>query len=305
MAPLQLPSIAFERFARGYAHGRMLKPEGMCDIICAIKNSKEKPVRNKDFFRNTRFFILDMDGTFYLGDKLIDGAAEFIDTLIKSGKDYCFFSNNSSNNVESCLEKLARTGFKTTSDRIVISSHVAADYLNSNHPGQSVFLLGNEKLTADFAAAGINLTQENPDIVALGFDTTLTYEKIRAAAQYLAKGAFYIATHPDLNCPVEGGFMPDTGSMIELFAASTGKRPLVLGKPSAFTVDYLTKKLGCARGELAFVGDRLETDIAIGADHQIPCVLVLSGVTTPEMYAASNIKADIVTQKLSDLREYL
>lgn len=262
-------------------------------------------MHNKEIFQNTRFFILDMDGTFYLGDRLIDGAAEFIDTLVKSGKDYCFFSNNSSNNVDSCLEKLARTGFKTTPDRIVISSHIAADYLNTSHPGKTVYLLGNEKLTSDFTAAGIRLTREDPDIVALGFDTTLTYEKIRAAAKYIAGGAFYIATHPDLNCPVEGGFMPDTGSMIELFAASTGKRPLVLGKPSAFTVDYLTKKLGCSRGELAFVGDRLETDIAIGADHQIPCVLVLSGVTTPEMYAASRIKADIVTQKLSDLTEYL
>ncbi|HOU09615.1 MAG TPA: HAD-IIA family hydrolase [Clostridiales bacterium] len=262
-------------------------------------------MQNKEIFRKTRFFVLDMDGTFYLGDRLIDGAADFVDTLKASGKDYCFFSNNSSNNVESCLQKLERAGFKTTPDRIVISSHVAADYLNTRHPGQTVFLLGNEKLTADFIAAGIPLTLENPDVVVLGFDTTLTYEKIRAAAQYIQQGAFFIATHPDLNCPVEGGFIPDTGSMIELFAASTGKRPLVLGKPTAFTVDYLTKKLGCERDELAFVGDRLETDIAIGADHHIPCVLVLSGITTNEMYAASPIRADIVTPKLADLRKYL
>jgi len=292
------------RWCLAGTHGKVLKRQHVCDIITAIKNSKEHTVRNKEFFKNTRFFILDMDGTFYLGDRLIDGAAAFIDTLENAGKDYCFFSNNSSNNVESCMEKLARTGFHASPDKIIISSHVAADYLNKSPPGQSVFLLGNEKLTADFIAAGIKLTQERPDTVVLGFDTTLTYEKIRKAAQYIKDGAFYLATHPDLNCPVEGGFMPDTGSMIELFAASTGKRPLVLGKPSAFTVDYLTSKLGCRRDELAFVGDRLETDIAIGANHHIPCVLVLSGVTTREMYAASPIKADIVTEKLSDLCEY-
>ena len=99
--------------------------------------------------------------------------------------------------------------------------------------------------------------------------------------------------------------MPDTGSMIELFAASTGKRPLVMGKPMTATVDYITNMLSCSRDEIAFIGDRLATDIAIGASHGIPSALVLSGVTTREEYENSDIKASVTVNSMKDLAEYL
>lgn len=109
------------------------------------------------------------------------------------------------------------------------------------------------------------LTNKNPDIVVLGFDTTLTYEKLRRACRFLAEGKEYIATHPDFNCPTADGFMPDTGSMMALFEASTGRKPdMIMGKPHKYTVDYLTRLLSCKKEELCFIGDRLETDILIG-----------------------------------------
>lgn len=246
-----------------------------------------------------------MDGTFYLSGNLIEGADEFIKKVRESGRDFYFFTNNSSNNVEVCREKLAKMGFPVDENRVIVSSHVAADYLNRLYPGKRVYLLGNERLTGDMQKAGINLVDDEPDIVLLGFDTTLTYEKIRKAAKYIAGGAIYLATHPDLNCPTADGFMPDTGSIIELFAASTGKRPLVLGKPMTPTVDYVTSLLNCKKSEIAFVGDRLETDIAIGMNHTIPCALVFSGVTTPEMYEKSDIRADVAVADLKALSEYL
>lgn len=260
---------------------------------------------NKDIFKNTKYFIIDMDGTFYLDGNIIDGSADFIEKVRESGRDFYFFTNNSSNNVEVCRAKLEKMGFPVDEKRVIISSHVAAAYLNKNYPGKRVFLLGNERLTGDFAASGINLVSENPDIVVLGFDTTLTYQKIWDAVRYIDGGAIYLATHPDLNCPTADGYMPDTGSMIEMFAASTGKRPLVLGKPMTATVDYLTDMLGCERSELAFIGDRLATDIAIGVNHNIPCALVFSGVTTPEEYEKSDIKASVCVENLKALAEYL
>jgi len=253
-------------------------------------------------FQNTKYFIVDMDGTFYLDGHIIPAADSFLDCLAEQGRDFYFFTNNSSNNVESCGEKLAAMGYPVSPEKIILSSQVAIDYLQRQHAGKSVYLLGNERLTADMEAAGIPLTQARPDIVLLGFDTTLTYQKIWDAARYIAEGARYIATHPDINCPTAEGFMPDTGSMIALFAASTGKRPTVLGKPMTYTVDYITARLGCNREDLAFVGDRLETDIAIGANHGIPTALVLSGVTTAEHYAQSDIRADAVVDRLADLR---
>lgn len=256
-------------------------------------------------FEKTKYFIIDMDGTFYLDGNIIEGSDKFIEKVRATGRDFYFFTNNSSNNVEVCRAKLEKMGFPVDENRVIISSHVAADYLNRNYPGKRVFLLGNERLTGDMKAAGINLVEKDPDIVLLGFDTTLTYQKMWDAVRFIDSGAVYIATHPDMNCPTADGYMPDTGSMIELFAASTGKRPLVLGKPMTATVDYITKLLDCDAYELCFIGDRLATDIAIGADHGIPCVLVFSGVTTPEEYERSPIRATLAVDDLKSLSAYL
>ena len=260
---------------------------------------------DKSIFAKTKYFIIDMDGTFYLSGNIIEGSKDFIAKVRETGRDFYFFTNNSSNNVEVCRDKLAKMGFPVDENRVIVSSHVAAAYLNKHYPGKRVYLLGNERLTGDMLAAGINLVEDDPDIVLLGFDTTLTYEKIRKAANYIAGGAIYLATHPDFNCPMADGFMPDTGSMIEMFAASTGKRPEVLGKPMTATVDYITDLLHCERDELAFVGDRLMTDIAIGMNHNIPCALVYSGVTTPEEYAESEIRASVAVKDLKALGDYL
>ena len=246
-----------------------------------------------------------MDGTFYLSGRLIDGADKFIDCLLRSGRDYRFFTNNSSNNVQVCREKLERMGFPVAEDKVIISSHVTIDHLKKHYPGKRIYLLGNERLTADFEAAGLCLDETAPEVVVLGFDTTLTYQKIHRAATLISAGLPYIATHPDVNCPTADGFMPDTGSMIEMFAASTGRRPLVMGKPTVHTVDYMTSLLGCERDEIAFVGDRLATDIAIGASHSIPTALVLTGVTSIEEYRLSGIRASVVVKDLASLADYL
>lgn len=260
---------------------------------------------NTAIFSKTKTFIIDMDGTFYLDSHLIEGSPSFIDRLKETGRDFCFFTNNSSNNADSCVKKLAAMGYSVAKEKVIISSHVTIDYIKRHRPGKSVFLLGNALLEADFLQEGIHLVKEKPDIVVLGFDTTLTYQKMWDAVKYIDGGAEYIATHPDLNCPTADGYMPDTGSMIELFAASTGKRPLVMGKPMTATVDYMTGLLGCERDELAFVGDRLATDIAIGANHGIPTALVLSGVTTKAELEHSPIGPDVVVERLSALCEYL
>ena len=260
---------------------------------------------DKSIFSNVKYFIIDMDGTFYLDRHLIKGSISFIDRLRETGRDFYFFTNNSSNNVAVCVEKLSEMGFPVPGEKIIISSQVTIDYLLRHYPKKTVFLLGNERLEADFEASGIPLVKDNPDIVVLGFDTTLTYQKMWDAVKFLDKGAVYIATHPDFNCPTAEGYMPDTGSMIELFAISTGRRPVVMGKPMTATVDYITRLLGCEKEELAFVGDRLATDIAIGADHGIPTALVLTGVTSAAEYENSAVRADVVVERLADLCEYL
>ncbi|MBR5498306.1 MAG: HAD-IIA family hydrolase [Clostridia bacterium] len=256
--------------------------------------------------KDVKYFIIDMDGTFYLGDNMIEGASEFTDALPAKGKDFYFFTNNSSHDAAECLAKLTKIGYPVPEEKIIISSHVAIDFIKRNRPGKKIYLLGNDNFTSDCRKAELNLVDENPDIVLLGFDTTLTYEKINKAANYIANGAEYIATHPDKNCPLAVGFMPDTGSMIEMFAASTGRYPdIIIGKPYGHTVDFVTNRLGCTRDEICFIGDRLETDIAIGVRNCTKSVLVYSGVTTPEMYEKSEIRATVAAKNLKALCDYI
>ena len=256
-------------------------------------------------FERTKYFIIDMDGTFYLGDGLIPGADECVRRIVESGRDYFFFSNNSSHSIETVRARLEKIGFPVPREKVMLSSYVAALTVKRDYPGKTVYLLGNRNLYDVFREMEVPLVQEDADIVMLGFDTDLTYERIRKAAHMLANGAVYMATHPDMNCPTPDGYIPDTGSMIELFAASTGRYPQVLGKPMTPTVDYLTETLSCTRGELAFVGDRMETDIRIGTDHGIPSVLVLSGVTDEKTARESSIRPDLILPSMRELIRYL
>ena len=261
---------------------------------------------NMETFKDIKCFIVDMDGTFYLGEELLPGALEFADAIEQTGRRFFFFTNNSSHNEEECLQRLRAIGYDKPGMRVIISSHVTIDFLKRNRPGKSVFLLGNENLTNDFLEAGIELTDEDPDIVVLGFDTTLTYEKINKAARFLAAGKEYMATHPDDNCPLKNGFMVDTGSMMAMFRQSTGRMPsLILGKPYGYTVDYVTHLIGCERHEIAFVGDRLATDIAIGAQNGLKTALVYTGVTSPSQYARSGVKASATFENIGELGKVL
>ena len=257
-------------------------------------------------FSDIKCFIVDMDGTFYLGEELLPGALEFADAIEKTGRRFFFFTNNSSHNEEECLERLRKIGYDKPGMRVIISSHVTIDFLRRNRPGKKVFLLGNENLTNDFLAAGVKLTDEDPDIVVLGFDTTLTYDKINKAARFLAAGKEYMATHPDDNCPLKNGFMVDTGSMMAMFRQSTGRMPsVILGKPYGYTVDYVTHLINCERHEIAFVGDRLATDIAIGAQNGLKTALVFTGVTSPSQYERSGIRASATFANIGELGKLL
>ena len=260
----------------------------------------------KELFSEIKCFIVDMDGTFYLGDELLPGAMEFAEAVRRSGRQYFFFTNNSSHNERECLDKLEKTGFHADPGSVIISSHVTIDFLQRHRQGKTVYLLGNHNLRGDFEAAGIPLTEDHPDIVVVGFDTEFSYDDIDKTANFLADGAEYIATHPDVNCPLAHGFMPDVGAFIAMFRASTGRVPdLIMGKPYGFTVDYVTNRIGCARDEICFVGDRLETDIAIGANNGLKSVLVFTGVTSPELYAKSDIRATIALDNIGELGKLL
>ena len=151
-----------------------------------------------------------------------------------------------------------------------------------------------------FEAAGIRVADPAP-IVVVSFDTTLTYEKLEKACRYIREGAEFLSTHPDYNCPVEGGFIPDSGSICALVTASTGKTPRYFGKPYEDTLQIIEEYTGVNREDMVVVGDRLYTDIALGARHGVTSVLVLSGETTREDLAKSDIQPSVVVDHVGCL----
>lgn len=253
--------------------------------------------------RTLRAFLLDMDGTLYLGDELIDGAAELLGLLRNTGRSALFLTNNSSKNRMAYVEKLNRLGIPAEPDDIFTSGEATAIYLNKVRPGARLYVLGTPALCAELSSAGFCLCEKAPDSVVLGFDTTLTYEKIHKACDFLREGVPFIATHADLNCPVSGGkMMPDAGSMIRMFETATGVSPLVIGKPNPSMAEAVFAKYGFKPEETAMVGDRLYTDIAFGAAAGITCVLVLSGETSQEDYASQSLyHADYIYPSVKNL----
>lgn len=256
--------------------------------------------------QNTRCFLLDMDGTFYLGDRLLEGSLNFLAALTRTGRKALFLTNNSSKRAADYINKLRRMGVPSPFLQVYTSGQAAGHYLLRHHAGKPVFLLGNERLHGELADMGVIIDAEHPKLVLVGFDTSLTYAKMTRVCDLLRAGLPYIATHPDYNCPTETGFIPDIGAIIAFIEASTGRRPdVIVGKPYAGIANGALSLTGCTAQETAMVGDRLYTDIATGVRFGMTAILVLTGEATREEAASSDIKPHLIFERLSDMVPYL
>ena len=251
---------------------------------------------------DVRCFLLDMDGTFYLGNEVIDGSLEFIQRVLDTGRNYMFLTNNSSHNAAFYVEKLGRMGLHTDRSHVLTSGEATCEVLAARYPGKRAYVLGNEYLLEEFAEAGIPVDEKHPEIVVAGFDTTLTYEKLRVACDFVRAGLPYIATHPDFNCPTETGFMPDIGAILAFIEASAGRRPdLIVGKPNTGIVDAVLRRTGLRTDQLAMVGDRLYTDIETGLRSGMLSILVMTGETDEALLASSPTVPDLKFGRLADM----
>lgn len=258
-----------------------------------------------DQLKKIKCFLVDMDGTIYLGNHLLPGAKDWLDLLLEKGLDYYILTNNSSRSRVEYTQKLHRLGLEVPEEKIFTSGEATALYLKKSIPNASLYVVGTPPLIMEFERHGFIITDENPDAVVLGFDTTLTYEKIWKLSDFLVAGKPFIATHPDINCPLEKGFKPDIGAMIEMMATSTGRYPdVIVGKPNAPIVNALADKTGLPPEALCMVGDRLYTDIALGK-WGITTVLVLSGETKRKDLINSPYQPDFVVSGIAELASLL
>ena len=253
-------------------------------------------------------FLFDLDGTIYLGERLIPGAERVIRLLREAGGKVVFLSNKPLYTREDYAAKLTRLGIPTTPLDVVNSTFVLIRYMEKTAPRAKVFVMGELPFVAEMARAGFHLT-ENPDeieYVIAAFDRTFDYRKYNIAFQAIKKGARFIATNPDRTCPVEGGELPDCAGVIAALEAVTLRKvEVVVGKPSPITVRAALEVMGLDAAECLLIGDRLETDIRMGVESGMKTALVMTGVTDRETLDASPLRPNYVLQSIADLEGML
>ena len=253
--------------------------------------------------REIRLFLFDMDGTLYLGNRLFDFTLELLDTIKSTGRRYLFMTNNSSKSVEDYIKKLDKLGIEATRDDFITSSQATAYYLKQNYPDHRLYVCGTQSLKKELEREGFVVTEclEDVDCIVMGFDTELTFQKLEDVSKLLLTrdNLPYIATNPDYVCPTEFGSVPDCGSVCDMIYNATGKRPIVIGKPSPLMPQLAMAEHGFTKEETAVVGDRIYTDVKSGLNAGITGILVLSGETTREILEESEDKPHLVLEDAS------
>ena len=258
-----------------------------------------------ELLQSISLYLLDMDGTIYLGNRLYDFTPELLDTLKASGRRYLFITNNSSKSVNAYIEKLQNMGISATREDFLTSTQATIFYLQKHHPGKTLYVCGTKSMQQELTDAGFALTTDlnKVDCVVMGFDTELTFQKLHDVSKLLLtrKDIPYIATNPDLVCPTEFGSVPDCGSVCQMIYNATGRKPVVIGKPGPLMIELAMQKLGYTKAETAVVGDRIYTDVKSGLNAGVTGILVMSGETTLEILEQSADKPHLVLQDASEI----
>lgn len=249
-------------------------------------------------------YLFDLDGTIYLGNTILPGARETVAALRARGRRTIFLSNNPTRTRRQYADKLGELGIPTPVEDIVNSSYVMVQWLLREAPHARLFVVGETPLQDELREAGFVLTERAGEIefVVASFDRTFTYYKLQVAFDAIRAGARLVATNPDRYCPVPGGGQPDAAAIIAAIEACTGTRcdPIV-GKPSPIMVSTVSAMLDLPPGRCIMVGDRLETDMVMGAAAGMATCLVLTGDATRAKLAASGMSPTLVLERIDGL----
>ncbi|MFD1957740.1 HAD-IIA family hydrolase [Paenibacillus thailandensis] len=249
-------------------------------------------------------FIIDLDGTVYRGSQAIEGAAEAIAELNRSGRRVVFLSNRGNMSRAMCRRKLAGMGIDAAERDIVLSSTVAAMFLIRHYPGQKVWTLGDQGLRDELASMRVMLASrpEAADWLLITLHETLTYKELNQAFRAVRHGARIMATNADKSFPGDDGESIDVAAMIHAITATTGASvEHVIGKPSALMAELALETLDLPAEDCLIVGDSLESDIRLGKQAGIRTALVLTGSVSRREAEASSFKPDYILDSLADL----
>ncbi len=262
----------------------------------------------KSRISNIRHVALDMDGTIYRGGTLFDSTAPFLNLLQQLGIGYTFLTNNPSKSVTDYLDHLKHLGISATQDQLYTSTQATIEYLRAHNPRiERIFALGTPSMCEEFRIAGFSLVSDNPsdepEAIVVGFDTTLTYPRLCRAAWWIGRGKPFVATNPDRVCPTDQPtVLVDCGAICACLQSATGRSPdVVLGKPDPGMIRGILHRHSLQPHQVAMVGDRLYTDMAMARRAGALGVLVLTGETTAAVAAEWSPAPDcIVVEGLAE-----
>ena len=265
----------------------------------------------KDYFgkdasilENKKLWLFDMDGTIYEENRLFNGTIDLLNKIAASGGKYVFITNNSSKSIDDYVFKVNNLGIDADKNNFFTASQATVFYLQKHYPNSKVYCQGTKSLVLELKESGINVTEntdEDVTVVLVGFDTELTSNKLRKTCLLLFRDLPFIATNCDLRCPVEFGFIPDCGSICQMFTNATGKKPTFIGKPEPTMIELTMQRFGFSKSETVVIGDRLYTDIASGNNAGVTSVCVLTGEATLDDISNSVNKPCFTFKSIEDI----
>jgi NagD protein len=232
--------------------------------------------------KSKKSYILDMDGVLVRGSQAIPGAQQFIERLIETGTRFAILTNNPMYTPRDLQYRLESVGLKVPYESLYTSAMATAQFLSTQMPGGSAYVIGESGLTTALHDVGYVFTDRNPDYVVIGDTTNYNFERISKAVRLIAAGSRFIATNPDTSGPSEKGLEPACGAMAALIEAVTGVKPYFVGKPNPLMMRSALRFLGTHSEDTVMVGDRMDTDVVAGMESGMETILVLTGVTREE-----------------------
>lgn len=257
---------------------------------------------------NKKLFLFDIDGTVCQGERLIDGTTQFLEDIRQSGGQFVFITNNSTKSIQDYILKFQKLGIKTDYSNFITASYATIHYLKKNYDDKLIYVMGTKSLIRELKKSGIRVTTdcEDPEIecVLVAYDNELTYEKLTDTCKILStRDVGYVATNPDLVCPIEFGFVPDCGAMCQMIEHAVKKKPYFIGKPEPGMVDMSVAQNHFTKDETLVIGDRLYTDILSGINAGVETALVLTGEATRKDAEDSSYKPDYIFPTVRELHE--
>ncbi len=248
-------------------------------------------------------YLIDLDGTAYLGTEVIPETITFTNELIAKGIPFKFVTNNSSATETDVVNKLNTMGYNVNTDHICTTARTTANYLKANHENDSIYIIGDGGLISAIKENNLTIVDhEDADVVVSGYNKNVHYDDFATAALAIRSGAKFISTNPDIAIPNERGMLPGNGSLVALLETTTETKALTMGKPESFIMQEALDQMGIAKEHVAMIGDNYDTDIMSGINIGIDTIYVQTGLTTLEQIQEKTIKPTHIVKTLADFQ---